>query len=404
MEQKGSLNVLNRSRFIIRLNMVDCLTLTGLILSSCSIGLSIAGKFSFSLSFLYIAMLTDAFDGIMARKFKTERNFGRYLDGFVDVFDYLLAPSIFLYCWGFNEWYSIVLIVFMMSGVVRLSVFNDIGNISDEETGLSYLGMPVFWSVFFLGFIYIAGWSVDTEVLYPVIAVIFSLFAFLMVYNSAFYKFKDWRVMLLVLVSFSVLFALDGFGLADFRSICEYISTFREHLVTALLIIFPAALGGILHMIFVKKDWLPFLKIPVNNWLFGANKTIRGFILMPLLSIPGGYLSYMLFGGSALTINIATTPWFIFGLLAGFAYILFELPNSFIKRRMGILPGENAERFSLFFVILDQLDSSIGGAVLALVYFKSPLVTAICVLFLGPVIAYTVKRILFLFGLKKKNS
>ena len=35
----------------------------------------------------------------------------------------------------------------------------------------------------------------------------------------------------------------------------------------------------------------------------------------------------------------------IMGLLLGFAYAVFELPNSFIKRRVGITPGKTAEGF-----------------------------------------------------------
>jgi Phosphatidylserine synthase len=223
--------------FIVRLNWVDYLTLMGLVLSSFSIGFSISGKFSFALSVLFLAMLVDAFDGIFARKFGTERNFGRYLDGFIDVFDYLAAPAVFLYCWGFNAWYYVaILILFMTSGVVRLSVFNEIGNIKDEEAGLSYLGMPVFWSVLFLGPLYLLSWFIDTALFMPVIAAIFALYAFLMIYNRRFHKFKNWKVMLLVIFSFSLIFCLDGFGLIN-RGFLHHASLLPayDQLVTALM-------------------------------------------------------------------------------------------------------------------------------------------------------------------------
>ena len=35
----------------------------------------------------------------------------------------------------------------------------------------------------------------------------------------------------------------------------------------------------------------------------------------------------------------------IMGLSLGFVYAVFELPNSFIKRRVGITPGKTAEGF-----------------------------------------------------------
>ena len=89
--------------FIVRLNRVDYLTVTGIFLASCSGALINGDRFSLALAVLFLAMLVDALDGILARKFHLERDFGRYLDGFVDVFDYLVIPSFFLYRWGFNN-------------------------------------------------------------------------------------------------------------------------------------------------------------------------------------------------------------------------------------------------------------------------------------------------------------
>lgn len=400
--------MMENGRFIIQLNWVDGLTLTGLALSSLSMGFAMAGEFSFALSILFLAMLTDAFDGILARRFGTERNFGRYLDGFVDVFDYLAAPALFLYCWGFNSWYAvIVLILFIVAGVVRLSVFNEIGNIKDEKDGLSYLGMPVFWSVLFLGVLHILSWLIDKAVFMPAIAGIFSVYAFMMVSNRRFHKFKNWKAMLLVLLSFSLLFVLDGFGLINHGFFLTHGVPLPvyDHIVTALLAIIAAVVGGVLHMIAVKKDWMPFLKIPVSRHLFGENKTLRGFVLMPLLSIPGAYLGYLLLGGyQRLTININETPWFIFGLLVGFAYVLFELPNSFIKRRMGIAPGETVMKGRLLMVMADNLDSSIGVGIIIYVCFKAPLPTALSVVFLGPIVGLGVKRLLYLVELKRKYA
>ncbi len=398
---------MKKETFIIRLNRVDYLTLLGVVFSSLSIGFSISGKFSFALSVLFLAMLVDAFDGILARKFGTERNFGRYLDGFIDVFDYLAAPAVFLYCWGFNTWYYVaVLILFLISGVVRLSVFNEIGNIKDEEAGLSYLGMPVFWSVLFLGPLYILGWFIATAYLMPAIAAIFAAYAFFMIYNKRFYKPKNWKAMLAVIVSYFLLFCLDGFGLFD-RGVPQpgMGLSIYDHTVTALVMVITAAIGGVLHMVAVKKDWLPFLKIPVSQRLFGKNKTIRGFILMPLFSVPGAYLAYALLGGyERLTVNIRETPWLVFGLVVGFCYVLSELPNSFVKRRMGIAPGESPTKGRFLMTMVDNLDSSIGGGILFYFYFKAPLLTALAVVVLGPLVSFIIKRLLYLLKLKKKYS
>lgn len=44
----------------------------------------------------------------------------------------------------------------------------------------------------------------------------------------------------------------------------------------------------------------------------------------------------------------------------GLGYCLPELPNSFLKRRLGVKEGETSERYKWFFVLLDQADSAFG--------------------------------------------
>ena len=58
--------VTNKDPFIVRLTWVDGLTLCGLLLSSLAACLAINGQFAFALSLLFVAMLADAFDGILA--------------------------------------------------------------------------------------------------------------------------------------------------------------------------------------------------------------------------------------------------------------------------------------------------------------------------------------------------
>lgn len=63
------------------------------------------------------------------------------------------------------------------------------------------------------------------------------------------------------------------------------------------------------------------------------------------------------------------------GILFGFAYMICELPNSFIKRRLNMIPGktEKSTKGALFFFI-DQIDSLLGVvlvlAILSRITFK----------------------------------
>ncbi|MBF0352606.1 MAG: CDP-alcohol phosphatidyltransferase family protein [SAR324 cluster bacterium] len=198
--------------FIIRLSKVDCLTLSGILLISLSMGLMLHQRFAYALSLMFLALLVDGLDGLLARKLGLERDFGRYLDGFVDVLDYLVAPSLFLYLWGMDTWYDTLAInVFVMSGVVRLSVFNEIGNIRSETQELGYLGMPVFWSVLWLGVLYVLQFVLPMEVIHFLGLLMLVGSSFFMVYRRPFYKFKRLVTLLMVPISGSILFAVLGF-------------------------------------------------------------------------------------------------------------------------------------------------------------------------------------------------
>lgn len=198
------------SRFIISLNRVDCLTLAGVVFAFASILLAIKGHFAFALSSLFVAMLGDALDGIWARKRGIERSFGRYLDGFVDELDYLIAPSVFLYLWGFEQAYQVgILLIFMMCGMVRLSVFNEVGNIK-EDKGLSYLGMPVFWSLFILAGAYLLNFILPQPIVFSLLSLLLLGMSFMMVYKAPFFKFKSLKQILILVGSGISAFAIIG--------------------------------------------------------------------------------------------------------------------------------------------------------------------------------------------------
>jgi CDP-diacylglycerol--serine O-phosphatidyltransferase len=206
-----------KQRFIIKLNWVDWFTLLGVLSSGFAIILALYGKFAYSLCFLFIAMVTDAMDGFLARSFNLLRPFGRYLDSCIDELIYLTGPSVMLYLWGFQTWYyALILGLFMISGIVRLSVFNEIGNVPREGKKMGYLGMPVFWSLFIIGFFFILSWWVPKPYLFPFLALSLLIFSYLMVYNGNFFKFKSWKVLLLICILCALIFGLDGAGVFDF--------------------------------------------------------------------------------------------------------------------------------------------------------------------------------------------
>lgn len=185
----NSSNPAPSARYIIRLNPVDLLTLSGLLTSGLAILSALHGLYPLAGAWLFLAMLGDALDGMLARRFKLERPFGRYLDGFMDMQIYLLAPALIFYLQGFDGFWLPFLLLLLGCGCTRLAVFNDIGNISEGDH-LAYLGMPVFWSVFILGaYQWLALW-LPPFWLHLLLALSLSAFGHAMLLRRPFFKFK----------------------------------------------------------------------------------------------------------------------------------------------------------------------------------------------------------------------
>lgn len=191
--------------FIISLNKVDLLTLSGVFTASLAVAAALSGYIYLCTSLLFIAMLGDALDGILARKYQLERPFGRYLDGFMDVLIYLVAPTLALYVHGFNGAWVLALWPVLVCGSIRLSVFNDIGNIQESD-GLAYLGMPVFWSVFILAGFLLLEFVVPQWLARSLLAVILCVFSYAMIIRQPFFKFKKLSHILILTIGNSLLF------------------------------------------------------------------------------------------------------------------------------------------------------------------------------------------------------
>lgn len=137
---------------------------------------------------------------------------------------------------------------------------------------------------------------------------------------------------------------------------------------TAWLLL-PLIGGGLAHGLAMKYGWTPWLAVPIDRgrtfrgvrW-FGDNKTWRGPVyvglgfgvvlaLQSVISASGGMMSRVY------ALHTGAPAWFAIGFGLGAAAMLGELPNSFIKRRAGIVPGAGAEgQHAWFFYLYDQVD------------------------------------------------
>ena len=153
----------------------------------------------------------------------------------------------------------------------------------------------------------------------------------------------------------------------------------------------PVILAGIMNMVWCKIKVCDFLRKPVDfgknftdgRRIFGDNKTFKGFagmivfgavftVLWGLVSRPGTFAAehnyFYRNYDNTIPYNVLT------GTLIGFAYALFELPNSFMKRRIGITPGKNDINGAkkAFFVFIDQADSIFGCVLVVCLFCPLP--------------------------------
>ncbi len=178
-----------------------------------------------------------------------------------------------------------------------------------------------------------------------------------------------------------------------------------ELVITAFYLHIPIVIGGVLHMVVVSRQLWPQYAVPIYTPWFGANKTWRGMIAVPLLTVIGAaclwpfhrYFGINILGDDFCSIVLG-------GLLAGIGYVLAELPNSFIKRRLGIGAGEVPTRGKYLVILADQLDSGIGFSLAYYWYLQLSIEQALVCALSFPMTALVVKRLLFIAKLKKSAT
>jgi CDP-diglyceride synthetase len=183
-----------------------------------------------------------------------------------------------------------------------------------------------------------------------------------------------------------------------------------------LLVASPVILAGICNMVFMKLPILDCLKKPLDagrcffdgKRVFGDHKTWKGLVGMIIFSALFGILLQHLCRRSEMlaaisVVDYTCTNGFIFGTILGCGYILAELPNSFIKRRLDISPGKNGSGLAGgFFTFLDQADSVIGCLLALCLYYIPPFFEGILCVFVFSGLHYALNIALYLAGLRKQ--
>lgn len=185
----------------------------------------------------------------------------------------------------------------------------------------------------------------------------------------------------------------------------------------ALFLILAFMLAGVLHSLWLHNRFSQALAIPLDGGrmfrgrpILGENKTLRGFVMIPaaalafaavaaVISLPQGLPPATLW-------QLSPIEYAALGAWAGFGFMAGELPNSFVKRRLGILPGQapaSGLTRAICFTI-DHIDSIVGMLAVVTIAVHIPWMTWLWVLILGPSIHLLFSWWLFRLGVKGRPA
>lgn len=153
------------------------------------------------------------------------------------------------------------------------------------------------------------------------------------------------------------------------------------------LIILPVFFSGLTFIAYLKWNKIAFLNYPLDfhqeykgQRIFGDNKTLKGPVLMGMFTgLYGAYIYYLL----GTPYQLASI--FLLFCIIGLSYSIGELPNSFIKRQIGIKPGMKASTnpAMTIFYVTDIFDSLLAVALSYYLLMEVQTISIVLAIFIG---------------------
>ncbi|SFD26987.1 CDP-archaeol synthase [Pseudoalteromonas denitrificans] len=184
-----------------------------------------------------------------------------------------------------------------------------------------------------------------------------------------------------------------------------------------LYLILPIILAGTLNMLFVKSRLFSRIHVPMDAGkclsdgqpIFGANKTWKGFWGMIFFCALCFFVFGLIAQNNLTARELSLIPYesynysqlVLFGALWGLGYVLFELPNSFIKRRINIAPGKGGKKLSgIIFNFVDQADSALGCVIFLLIFYTPSFALWFSIFIVATAVHYLMNILLYVLRLK----
>ena len=191
-----------------------------------------------------------------------------------------------------------------------------------------------------------------------------------------------------------------------------------RYIAMMYITLLPTILAGIVVMIWCKLPILPIFAYPIDGGknfidgrrIFGDNKTWKGLLGYVLFNMIFTVLwGFIISGKGAETLDFfyqhnenSLSYNLMIGILLGLGYSLFELPNSFIKRRLDIRPGKTLTGpTKAFFVFLDQADSLFGVALVVWLFFPLGILLYLAFIVVGAATHLLLNMMLYFMKLRK---
>lgn len=176
-------------------------------------------------------------------------------------------------------------------------------------------------------------------------------------------------------------------------------------ILQALYFMLPAYVANALPVVFSNIDMGKFFERPIDlghKWrgvrIFGDNKTVKGFFVGVVGGIITCFIQFLLFGHGYLhgisVVNYTLVGAIVIGFLLGFGALTGDAIKSFIKRRVGIEPGQP-------FIVFDQIDYVIGSLIFVLLAVALPLDILIAALIVSSILPLIANVIAYFLGWKK---
>lgn len=124
----------------IKSQAANVLTIMNLSLGVSSILAIVTEELQLGLLLIFIAALTDRFDGLVARKLHIESELGKQLDSMCDIVSFGVAPALLMYqiiLHNFGAAGILFTIIYVACGAIRLAKFN-----ITENNGY-FTGLPI---------------------------------------------------------------------------------------------------------------------------------------------------------------------------------------------------------------------------------------------------------------------